>query len=520
MLSLEQIDTIKVLHQSGYSNRDIGRKLSINRKTVDKFFEVKQETADNPQKKKQILEEALLRNLYAECQGYVKRIHEKLHEEENITVPYSTLTLRCRELELSKRKTKQTKRFPHVEMGPGEEMQHDSSTYIVFLGQDKVKVTASSIYLRYSKMLYLKFYLHFQKYDLKCFLHEALQYFGGSANVCIIDNTNLARLRGVGASAIMSADTDEFSKKYGFEFVCHEIKHSNRKAGIERSFCTTKTNFLPGRQFKNLDDMNEQAYEWATKRMSKLPNSKTQLIPAELYETEKHYLNPVALKLPGPMQPYYRHLDRYGFAEFRSNFFWVPGKDRFDVTIIEQPKKIIILRDREELVSYDKPAQDVKRKAFKPEGVDTKPHRIQRTRSTQIEEIHLKNCGPQTEAYLNFILNDSKGVRKSNMIRWLDRFSRQISPELMESTLQRALKYGITDFNVIENIASQIIGIKGHILPTIEIDPELKNRKTYCEGRVSPHPDLSIYAIKQGEDNSITENPEDTEPENNENPPC
>ena len=359
MLNLEQRDEILALHKSGDSNRAIGRKLSLNRKTVDKFFEVKQETADNPQGKTQILEEALIRNLYAECQGYVKRVQEKLNDEENIAVPYSTLTLRCRELELSKRMTKQTKRFPHIVMGPGEEMQHDTSTYIVFLGQDKVQVTASSIYLRYSKMLYLKFYLHFQKYDLKCFLHEAIQYFGGSANVCIIDNTNLARLRGVGASAIMSADTDEFSKKYGFEFVCHEIKHSNRKAGIERSFCTTKTNFLPGRQFENLDDMNKQAYEWATMRMPKLPNSKTHLIPAELYETEKHYLNPVALNLPGPMQPIYRHLDRYGFAEFRSNFFWVPGKDRFVVTIIEQPKKIIILRDREELVSYDKPAQDV-----------------------------------------------------------------------------------------------------------------------------------------------------------------
>ena len=29
-----------------------------------------------------------------------------------------------------------------------------------------------------------------------------------------------------------------FGKQYGFEFVCHEINHCNRKAGNERSFYT------------------------------------------------------------------------------------------------------------------------------------------------------------------------------------------------------------------------------------------------------------------------------------------
>lgn len=514
MLNLEQRETIIVLRKSGESYRSIARKLGIDRKTVASVFAEeteKPETADKPQKQATQLEEHLIRELHAECNGYVQRIHEKLQDEHNIIVPYSTLTQRCRELGLSKRVTKNKKRFHHVEMGPGEEMQHDTSSYLIDLGETRVRVTASIIYLRYSKMSYLKFYLRFQRYDLKCFIHEALQYFGGSANVCIIDNTNLARLKGVGASAIMSSEIETFSKTYGFEFFCHELKHSNRKAGNERAFWTNETNFLPGRQFKNLDDLNAQALEWATQRRPKVPNSKTHLVPAELMETEKKYLNPVILNLSGPMQIHYRYIDRHGFVEFRANFFWIPGKDRFTVTIIEQPKKLLMLRDREELVCYDKPAQDVKKLAFKPEGMDTNPHRIRRTRATQLEESDLKKCGPHTEAYLQFILEESKGVRKSNMIRWLHSLSRQISPELLEATLLRALEYQITDFNVIENIASQILGVKGHILPTTEIDVELENRETYREGRISPSPDLSVYAIKSDEEDS--ENPSEGDSE-------
>ena len=38
---------------------------------------------------------------------------------------------------------------------------------------------------------------------MKCFLHEALMFWGTSAAQCIIDNTNLARLRGAGSRAVI-----------------------------------------------------------------------------------------------------------------------------------------------------------------------------------------------------------------------------------------------------------------------------------------------------------------------------
>jgi len=90
--------------------------------------------------------------------------------------------------------------------------------------------------LRYSKRRYLKFYRTFNRFRRKCFFHEALTYWGYAARRCIIDNTNLARLRGTGEAAVMVPEMAAFGAHHGFEYVCHEVRHSDRKELV--SYCT------------------------------------------------------------------------------------------------------------------------------------------------------------------------------------------------------------------------------------------------------------------------------------------
>ena len=178
-------------------------------------------------------------------------------------------------------------RCQHVPDEPGAEMQHDTSVYQVRLGEERVRLIASLMYLRYCKERYLKFYRLFNRFTMKCFFHETLMFWKRSAKRCIIDNTNLARLRGSGKRAIIVPEMAAFAERYGFQFVCHELRHPNRKAGEERSFWTVETNFLPGRTFASLEDLNRQALEWATVRMHHRPQGKTRLIPAKAFEYER-----------------------------------------------------------------------------------------------------------------------------------------------------------------------------------------------------------------------------------------
>ena len=87
----------------------------------------------------------------------------------------------------------------------------------------------------------------------------------------IIDNTNLARLRGTGANALIHPEMEAFARQYGFAYHCHALRHANRKAGEERSFWTVEINFLPGRTFQDLEDLNRQAFQWSTARLDNKP---------------------------------------------------------------------------------------------------------------------------------------------------------------------------------------------------------------------------------------------------------
>jgi hypothetical protein len=202
------------------SLREIVRRLQLSRNTVRAILKQKGEMPLGPRQDKIRIEEDLLRRLYADCKGWVERIHEKLVEEEGLAVSYSTVLRRVHELGLD-RGGKQ-RRCGRVPDEMGGEMQHDTSPYQVQLGTSNTVLIASMIYLRYSKRRYLRFYRRFNRFLMKCFLHEALHFWGYAAKICVIDNTSLARLRGTGANAVIVPEMADFAREHGFRFLCHE----------------------------------------------------------------------------------------------------------------------------------------------------------------------------------------------------------------------------------------------------------------------------------------------------------
>ena len=170
----------------------------------------------------------LVKRLYQECDGYAQRVHEELVEDERIQIQYSTLTRLLRELGLRRSQEPRCARVPDE---PGAEMQHDTTRYAILLGGARAMLVASLLYLRYSQRRYLRFYRMFNRFRMKCFLHEALMFWQHAAPLCMIDNTNLARLRGTGRDAVMVAEMEAFAKQYGFRFVCHE---KNRFFAVSR----------------------------------------------------------------------------------------------------------------------------------------------------------------------------------------------------------------------------------------------------------------------------------------------
>lgn len=226
MIDQDVRNAIYQLHLAGMQLREISRQFNVSRNTVRAVIRQQGAMPQTVRKDKIHIDPDLLQRLYQQCSGRIQRVYEKLVEEEGVEVSYSTLTRLVRDLGLGKARKA---RCDHVPDEPGAEMQHDTTVYQVKLADKLIRVVASLLYLRYSKRRYLKFYRRFNRFAMKCFLHEALMFWGCAAWRCIIDNTNLARLRGSGKHAVIVPEMASFAARYGFEFVCHAIGHPNRK---------------------------------------------------------------------------------------------------------------------------------------------------------------------------------------------------------------------------------------------------------------------------------------------------
>jgi len=484
---------IFLLFNEGMGIREISRNLHVSANTVSAIIAQKGEMPEVTRKDKIDIDPELLRSLHTRCEGYAKRIHEML-EEEGIKVGYSTLTRNIRELGLGQSKKQRCDQTPDV---PGAEMQHDTSPYNIKFGTTRVKVVGSVIYMRYSKLRYLKFYRSFNRFAMKCFIHEALIFWGYSAPDCIIDNTNLARLRGTGKNAVIVPEMKQFAKQYGFKFICHEINHSNRKAGNERSFYTVETNFFPGRIFENLEDMNKQAFDWATIKMLNRPMSKTRMIPAKAFEFEQSFLKKLPPYITAPYLAYERSTDQYGYAAIDGNFYWVPGTSRFNVKALQFCDHVEIYHKRKKLAEYELPPDGVKNEKFSPKGEPKSIYQPNnRKKPTAGEEKILRSASPEVDAYLNFVLT-IKGKSKHRFVRQLYSLHKKTSLPLFVKAIKRALKYRVNNVNTIENIIRLLMRDASYELPSPEVNYDFTNRPAYLEGRFADEVDLSIYGEKE-----------------------
>lgn len=488
MIEADRRKSIYLLHEQGMALREIAQRMGVARSTAAAIVAAKGAPPVAARPCRVELDVELVRELYAECQGYVQRVHEKL-AERGVRLPYPTLTRRIRELGIG---APPAARAAEVRDEPGMEMQHDTSVYAVKLGERKARVVASLLYLRFSKRKYLRFYPIFNRFRMKCFFHEALTFWGSAAAVCIIDNTNLARQAGSGTGrhAVIVPEMEAFGRRYGTRFQCHEVKHSDRKAGEERSFWTVETNFFPGRTFASLEDLNAQAFQWATERMEQRMQGKSRVIPAIAFEQERPYLCDVPAALPPPFLDHERGVDQYGYAAFQGNYYYVPGPGQGEVKVLEYAERLAIYRDHELLAEYPLPAYGVSGEKFAPPGAPRVRGEPERRRGSEGEQRRLRALGPEAAAFIDYALPQI-GRYRHDYLRKLLGLSRRMSAELFCRSLARAHQYRVVELATIERIA--LLCFKQGEPVAAQIDESYCERPAYREGLMTDPPDLTIY---------------------------
>lgn len=455
MIDSETRTAVLELHKRGFSKRKISRELELSRKTVRKIIRSGTSVVPNYQRDESFTAHTeLIRELFLNCKGNLVRVLEELQDKmQQPELKYSTLTSFCRKIGLSSRKKKTSGEYTFQ---PGEEMQFDTSPHIVVIGGKKRKLQCAAIVLGYSRMIFVQIYEHFDRFMAKIFLTEAFKYFGGSAKKNVIDNTSVIVVSGTGENAIMSAEMEAFAKRYAFEFMAHGLGHADRKALVERTFDYIDVNFYPGRTFNSLEELNIGVVQWCDKANGKLKRS-LQARPIDLFQTERHHLNPLPIHVPEVYQLHSRTVDPDGYVSLDTNRYSAP--DSYigrTINVRETKDKVKIMLGHQVLAEHTKLGYKA-RKSSRIPGHRKKGHwKRKQERAISPDEQTLRNASPTMEEFIK-ALNKQNARRRMSNIKRLFSLYLDYPKDTLVAAIQEALNHRLLDVKRVEKIVLRSI---------------------------------------------------------------
>jgi hypothetical protein len=333
-------------------------------------------------------------------------------------------------------------------------MQHDTSPHRAPIGGLELRVQTAALVLCYSRMLFFQMSPTFTRFTCKVFLTEALEYFTGAATTCMIDNTHVVVASGTGAQMVPAPEMAAFAERFHFMFRAHEKGDANRSARVERPFRFIEGNFLAGRTFADLADLNAQARAWCD-RVNATYKDHLHASPRELFAAERAHLQPLPLFIPEVYALHHRLVDVEGYVNVHGHRYSVP------YLLIGRPLEVRETKDR--LAIYQGPRlvashQKVLSRTFvRVTAPEHRPPRGQRPSTQPLpEERLLAQADPPVPAYARALKQHSAG-RGTQALRRLLGLYREYPRTPFLRALTLALQYGLFDLDRLERLTLRLI---------------------------------------------------------------
>lgn len=489
MLSKELQETVRTLSQRGMGVRAISRALFISRNSVRSLLRSPASAptgaAETPPAdgQRQSRLELLIRYLFKECAGSAQRIQECLQADYTIEIGYSTLTRFVRVLGL-RPKRRGNGAHPEILTGPGEEMQLDTSPVWVKLGSVRVKLYLANLICGFSRHRYAEWFPRWKRFHVKVFLAHALRALGGVCKIVQIDNGREIVILGSGAQAVVALEMERFAIRLGFGFVAVEAGHKDRQGKVEKAHQFIQQNFLKGRRFSDLADLNRQTAEWCQQIFARKVRGQS-FAPADRWEQESAHLQDLPVFISEPSRLWKRRADDRGRINLHHSTYRVP--DRFVLqwlTVQETADEIVVLSGREEICRHRRFPECDRKHSPLPGYRENRSKRPPAGKSSP-EEVHLRSLGPEVSLYLDAL--EARPLRNCYArLRRLYRLSCDYPAEIFLPTLRLALSRRAFDLNSLEAVLEAMMGerIRDACLPAT---PELEARAAYRRGQVTPH---------------------------------
>jgi transposase len=355
MLRMEEWMDIKMLKQQGHSIRKISELTGHSRNTVRDVLREKAPQVFNKPERKSLLDEfkPYVKQRYEQCALSCVRLFEEICSM-GYRGKIDTLRRFVRTLKPAARaRQKMTVRF---ETPPGQQSQADWAYCGRFPDSTGklISIYCFVIILSYSRAMYVEFTTSMKLPILiGCHL-RAFAYFGGWTESVLYDNMKQVRID----SQTLNPLFVDFASHYGITIKTHQPRRPRTKGKVERMVDYIKDNFLNGRSFSDLTDLNTQGLHWLENVAHTRVHATTGVQPVVLLEQERSHL--IQLDSIAPYQLTLkdsRVVDASGFVRYRGSRYSVPPAHVGNAVLVEEGATALTIRSGDLIIAEHKLAQ-------------------------------------------------------------------------------------------------------------------------------------------------------------------
>lgn len=341
---------IQALHREGLSVREIARQTGRSRNTVARLLAqpAPQTYARTSEPSKLDPFKDYLVERYREVPLSAVRLLEEIQAmgyDGGIDVVRRFLR------SLKQTHASQAKATVRFETPPGHHGQMDWAVCgkYIFPGERPVDVYAFVMVLGFSRMLYLEFVTSMAVPTLITGHLRAFDYFGGWPRELLYDNMKQVRLR-PGADGEWNPLFLDFAYHYGLTPRVCRVRRPRTKGKVERSIRYIKDNFLAGRHYASLADMNAQALHWLTHTANARLHATTGQRPFDLLPQER--LTPLTAITPYPVRNRtLRKVDAESFIHFDGSRYSVAPEYVGAQLVVEEGEQHLRVRKRDLIIA-------------------------------------------------------------------------------------------------------------------------------------------------------------------------
>jgi transposase len=347
MLTEDKWMDIKLLQKEGLSIRQIAKQTGLARNTIRRVLR---------QSKPQPFQSPARTSKLDDFKAYVKQRYEtyrlsavRLLEEiraQGYTGSIQTLRRFVATLSAPVQAAKELS--VRYETPPGQQAQADWA----YCGKHPdttgrlIPIYVFVMVLSFSRMLFVRFTTSMKLPVLIECHQRAFDFFGGWPRTMLYDNMKQVRTHGTQ----LNPQFVDFTQHYGIIPRTHRPYRPQTKGKVERSVAYVEGNFLRGRSFADLADLNAQGLHWCQTTANVRVHGTTRERPVDLWPKEQ--LTAVSAIAPYRLvEPIVRKVDREAMVTFGKSRYSVPPEHSGKKVVIESAQGNIVIRCDELIIA-------------------------------------------------------------------------------------------------------------------------------------------------------------------------